>query len=340
MSQAPVIDAEVFIECQNDLGEGILWDSKTQLLHWVDIPKCELHTLDPKTKKYSVDSYPATKHLTAVALRQSQPGLVASITDKIVLLPAPTTPTEVTTSPKPVQREWEQVLASNISAVLDEGKGRLNDGGCDTQGRFLVGSMGLPESGPKVGEFFSYDLDSKVTRLWDRVGTSNGLGWTADGKTMYYIDSLIDAIHILDYDPTTGEASSRREFAPPSPPPMPLSPSIPTQGVYDGMCLDGQGNVWAARWSDQRIIGFRPDGSIICHIRVPGCYSPTIPCFGGENLETMYIATAHSKMSGKDLHDKFPKSGDLFKVDFGSGSEVRQLLGDGWTGAERHRFAG
>jgi sugar lactone lactonase YvrE len=58
--------------------------------------------------------------------------------------------------------------------------------------------------------------------------------------------------------------------------------SVPTQGVFDGLCMDGVGNIWVARWSDQRVIGYRPDGSIICYIYVKGAYSPTIPCFGGE----------------------------------------------------------
>jgi hypothetical protein len=53
----------------------------------------------------------------------------------------------------------------------------------------------------------------------------------------------------------------------------------------------------------------------------------------------MYIATAHSKLAHEgDIQDQFPNSGDLFKVNFGPGSAIRKLLGEGWKGAERHRF--
>lgn len=54
----------------------------------------------------------------------------------------------------------------------------------------------------------------------------------------------------------------------------------------------------------------------------------------------MYIASAHSKLAGKgDIQTQLPHSGDLFKVDFSEGSEIRKLLGQDWTGAESHRFA-
>lgn len=167
---------------------------------------------------------------------------------------------------------------------------------------------------------------------------------------------------------------------------------IPTTGVFDGLCVDGVGNVWVARWKDRRVIGYSPKGEILAMIRTPKAKSPTIPCFGGEsfrscqmicridgepispvrdcrlstpsscvyererglparvagsqltqtagkNLDTMYIITAHSSLAGDgDIQDQYPHSGDLFKVDFGPGSEMRKVLGDGWKGMDRHRF--
>jgi len=132
------------------------------------------------------------------------------------------------------------------------------------------------------------------------VGTSNGIGWSLDGKTMCtfrlyipteqadcrvmavdYIDSAVDEISKFDYGVSTGIPSNRRLFAKPPPP---LDADHPTQGVFDGLTVDGAGNVWAARWKDSRVVGFRPDGSLICHIRCGGCKCPTIPCFGGEAI--------------------------------------------------------
>lgn len=98
--------------------------------------------------------------------------------------------------------------------------------------------------------------------------------------TTDYIDSGDDEISTFDYDLCTGTPTKRRVFAKPPPP---MDAEHPTSGVFDGLTVDGAGNVWAARWKDSRVLGFRPDGSLICHIRVPGCKSPTIPCFGGKS---------------------------------------------------------
>ena len=91
-----------------------------------------------------------------------------------------------------------------------------------------------------------------------------------------YIDSVFDEISVFDYDNSTGTPTNRRVFAK-SPPP--IDEEHPTQGIFDGLTVDGVGNVWSARWKDSRVIGFRPDGSMICQIRLRGCKSPTIPCF-------------------------------------------------------------
>lgn len=129
--------------------------------------------------------------------------------------------------------------------------------------------------------------------------------------------------------------------------------------MFDGLCMDGVGNIWVARWSDGRVVGYTPEGEIICNINVPGARNVTIPCFGGElfnlthtlgskltcpgkNMETMYINTAHAGLGkgGEDAQKEYPHSGDLFKVDFSAGSEIRKLLSDDWKPADRHRFGG
>ncbi|CAD6565029.1 MAG: hypothetical protein TREMPRED_000659 [Tremellales sp. Tagirdzhanova-0007] len=336
----PVIDAEVALECQNTLGEGLLWDSKQQLLHWVDIDTAEIHTFDPQTSKYSVDAYPETRYVTALALRKDELGFIGTIAHDIVLFPAPTTPTSTMTPSTPKPRKTLKTLSSPLpSDEMMANITRMNDGGCDPAGRFFAGSMTLPElkDGKKRGELWRVDPDGKETKILAEVGTSNGIGWSPDGRAMYYIDSVFDEISVFDYDNSTGTPTNRRVFAN-SPPP--IDEEHPTQGIFDGLTVDGVGNVWSARWKDSRVIGFRPDGSIICHIRLRDCKSPTIPCFGGKDLNTMYIATAHSKLAREgDIQDTFPHSGDLYKLDFGEGSEVRKLLAADWKGRERNRFS-
>lgn len=111
-------------------------------------------------------------------------------------------------------------------------------------------------------------------------------------------------------------------------------------GAFDGLVVDGAGNIWVARWADQRIVGYTPRGEVIAHIRVPGVKSPTIPCFGGKDLSTMYIATASANLAGAgDIQAQFPQSGDVFKIECGPGSPLGKVLGDQWKGRVRHRFA-
>jgi sugar lactone lactonase YvrE len=115
----------------------------------------------------------------------------------------------------------------------------------------------------------------------------------------------------------------------------------PTNGVFDGLAMDGVGNLWIARFKDRRVIGYNPKGEVICYIHTPKMKNPTIPCFGGKNLDQMYIVGAHSKLASEgEIQDQYPHSGDILKVDFGPGTEIRKLLGENWKGAERFRFKG
>nr|ODN90568.1 hypothetical protein L203_01678 [Cryptococcus depauperatus CBS 7841] len=104
----------------------------------------------------------------------------------------------------------------------------------------------------------------------------------------------------------------------------------PTKGLYDRLCVDGIGNVRAARWRDKRVVGFNKDGKIIVMIRAGDCKSPTIPCSGVRILHRPPL---------KEVVKQFPRNGsrpgDLFKVGCGSSSELREFLGERWKGAGR-----
>lgn len=99
-------------------------------------------------------------------------------------------------------------------------------------------------------------------------------------RCLDYIDSGAGEVSVWDYDNSTGTPSNRRTFVTPPPP---MSAGYSTSGVFDGLIVDGVGNVWVARWKESRVVGYRPDGSLICQIRLSGCKSPTIPCFGGQS---------------------------------------------------------
>ncbi|WWC64058.1 uncharacterized protein I303_106665 [Kwoniella dejecticola CBS 10117] len=331
----PIFDAEVLLKCQNNLGEGVVWHSKSNLLHWVDIFASQLHTYDPKEGTHSIDKYPS-KCLTYITPRAGKEGFIATFEGSLVELPPPTRPTEKSAHPTINNKEAVKVLSEPLDKKLvDDGTVRFNDGGVDPHGRVFYGSMGQDEKAPKFpGELWQIDLSGRQTKVLDEVGVSNGLGFSPDGQKMYYIDSRKDQIDVFDYNLSSGTAVNRRKFAS-SPPP--LDNDHPTEGVYDGLCIDGVGNIWAARWRNGRVIGINPKGEIIAMITVKGSKGATIPCFGGPNLETMYITTASSYLGGEGDSDKYPNSGHLFSIDFGPSSPIRKILGPDWKGAERYR---
>ncbi|ORX39088.1 hypothetical protein BD324DRAFT_618477 [Kockovaella imperatae] len=337
MSDIPIFEAELVLECGNNLGEGVLWDAHAQVVRWIDIDEPAVHSYDPSTGAYSVDAYAESAHLSNIALVKSNPEeLVATIQHDIVILPA-SKPTRQPSDVKPVVQKSLRTIAQPLSKPFSTQKEvRFNDGGCDPRGRLFAGSMNIGEAKDnRSGELLRIDPDGTRTQILEpgTVGTSNGIGWSPDGKLMYYIDSGEPEVSVFDYDLETGTPSNRRTFAG-KPPAM---DELGTRGVFDGLCVDGVGNVWVARWRERRIIGYTPEGKIFAYVKCPGALLTTIPCFGGENLDTMYIATARASRVGEKVED-YPASGHLFKMDFGPKSAIRKILGDNWKGADKHAF--
>merc|ERR550532_660465 len=117
--------------------------------------------------------------------------------------------------------EWDTGMVSTVQEVeLDSGT-RFNDGKCDAKGRLWAGTMG-PEVGnakvePEAGALYCLDVDRSIEKKVSKVHISNGMAWTEDNKTMYYIDSIPRKVYAYDFDLETGNISNRRtavEFAP------------------------------------------------------------------------------------------------------------------------------
>ena len=267
------------------LGEGAIWNHKTNELYWIDIEGKSLNILNPKTNQNR--SFPTATQIGTVIPKDKEEALIALI-DGIYSMNLQTGKTTLFSDMK--------------DALIDC---RLNDGKCDPSGRLWVGSMHWQQEKGKA-KLFTVKNDGAVVTKIDSVTISNGIVWTKDKKTMYYIDTPTSQIKAYDYNNTTGDISNERVVV-----------EIPENlGFPDGMTIDSEDMVWVGMWNGNAVIRFNPKtGKLLQKIEVPA-HNVTSCAFGGENLETLYITSAKLDMTEEEL-EKYPLAGSVFKINPG-----------------------
>lgn len=180
---------------------------------------------------------------------------------------------------------------------------RFNDGRCDAQGRFWVGTMHNLTRAP---EGVLYRLEGKGPMVPVRTGICipNSLAFSPDGRTMYFADSLRYAIFAHDYDPATGTMGAERTFAMSTPP-----------AFADGSAVDAEGFLWNAQFNGSQLVRYAPDGRIDRVLPLP-VQRPTCCAFGGPDLDVLYITTASQNMRPADLREQ-PLAGALLAIKVG-----------------------
>ncbi len=189
---------------------------------------------------------------------------------------------------------------------------RMNDGGCDPQGRFYCGSMAYAET-PHAGTLYRLNTDRSVERILTGVTISNGLQWSRDGSTVFYSDTGTGRVDAFDFDADTGTFSGRRPF-------VALDGA---KGAPDGLAIDEEDGLWVALWGGGAVHRYDVHGSLseVVELPVPKVTACT---FGGDDLRTLFITTSRLGSSAEEL----PEAGAVFSVRAG----VR--------GAVPHAFAG
>jgi sugar lactone lactonase YvrE len=118
---------------------------------------------------------------------------------------------------------------------------RLNDGKADPRGRFVVGTMAEPVQND-AGSLWSV-ASGRARLILSDVTISNGLCWSADGTSMFYIDTPTQRVDVFDYDVATGGVSGRH-----------VSVAIDAEhGAPDGMTIDAEGGLWVALWGGSAV---------------------------------------------------------------------------------------
>ena len=271
----PSVELAVAEAC--GLGESPMWHPREQVLYWCDIPGHRLYRFDPVRRdlvhwQFDTDLASCAPMLDGGMLLAMRDGLFRCdlAIGARVRLAAP-----------PYDGEVE----------------RFNDGKSDAQGRFWVGTIYEPRQ-PALAALYRYHR-GELERQADGITVSNGLGWSPDGRTMYWSDTKAHRIDAFDVEPASGELSARREFAR-FEPRRPGEPLAQYGGRPDGAAVDTEGCYWVAMFEGARLLRLSPQGDVLREVRLP-VQCPTMPCFGGADLKTIYITTARHGRPPEEL---------------------------------------
>lgn len=271
------------------LGEGPLWDAPRERLLWVDILAGTVHEgrLDGD-RVVTTRVRPVDRTVGAVVAGRDGELLVAG-TESLFVIGADGA---VTPGPR----------------VLPAGSDRrLNDGACDPDGTFLVGSLAFDER-PGGEELVRVETDRSVRTVDAGLSLSNGLAWSPDGSRFYSIDSIPGVVYERAYP-----GGDRR-------------PLIEPDVTPDGMCVDAAGDLWIAFWGGAEVRRYSPDGRLTGVVEV-GVPHVTSVAFAGPDLDRLVITTATKDLTEADLA-RYPDSGRLFVADVG----VTGLAPTPWAG--------
>lgn len=270
------------------LGECPLWNEREQALFWVDIRQPAIRRFDYASG--CVDTWTMPDLIGSIAFVEGDDRLLVALPDRIALFD-----------------RASNALEPYATAPRFAGH-RFNDGRVDRQGRFWAGTMHNLTRAPE-GTLYRLDGTRELTPVKSGICIPNSLGWSPDGRTMYFADSLRYTIFAYDFDPDAGTMSHERVFA------TSVSPAF-----ADGSAVDAEGGLWNAEFNASRIVRYTPDGRIDRVLDVP-TRRPTCCTFGGPNLDILYITTTSQQMTASELAAE-PFAGALLAVRVG----VRGLI--------------
>ena len=289
-------DVKILFNNHALVGEGALWDEEQGVLYWVDILSNKLYIYDPASGENR--AFDVGQHVGTVVLRKSG-GVMLAVYDGFA------------------SYDWaSKSLTLLADPEADLPNNRFNDGKCAPAGRFWAGTMAYTDQTTQ-GSLYRMDADLSVHKMLGDIAISNGIVWSADKKTMYYIDSLAFNVRAFDYDNATGAISNERVV-------VRVAKEL---GLPDGMAIDAEDKLWVAHFGGSAVRRWDPTtGQLLTTIELPA-KQITSCAFGDANLDTLYITSAANGMDAAALA-KEPAAGALFSVK------------PGVRGVTSYRFAG
>ena len=275
------------------VGEGPVWDVAEQALYWIDIVGKAAFRFDPAAGDVRQWSLPG--FVGSMALRQGG-GAIVALWDGVYAL------------------DFDSGECALLATHPDLGdQVQLADGKVDRRGRFVVGSSHRAMSEPR-GKLYVLDPGARELRAIDNdIILANGPCWSTDDTVLYHADSVRKVIYAYDYDIEEGTVAHRRQFA----------STAELGGIPDGATVDAQDHVWSAICEGQKLVRFRPDGSVERIVEFP-LKLPGSVMFGGPGLDRLFVPTLSPAFMGREAD---PLDGSMFMIE-----------GLGVTGVAEPRF--
>lgn len=254
--------ATLALDTHDTIGEGPTWVSSAGRIIWTDNAIGLVH----EARSDGAGSWRESRswmlnRITGAAVPRAKGGfVVASGTDLLTL--------------------DEAGVASTFTSIDDDPSVvKLNDARCDPQGRLWSGTF-THDFSPGRGALYRFDPDGSVTTILREVGLSNGLDWSPDGGTFYYIDSMRRSVDAFDFDPFRGSLSRRRTIV-----------SVPFgEGSPDGMTVDSEGRLWVAVFGAAEVRQYTPDGELLSRVEI-SAPAVTSCAFGGSDRQELFITS-------------------------------------------------
>ena len=280
---------ETFYNCQNILGEGIIWSQQNNSLYWLDIPMpSKLYKCSFNENKFETFNMP--EMITALAERSDNNLLIASHYG--------------INNFNTTNKDFKKIL----EVEKNKPHNRCNDGAADYMGNFWFGTMqnniaadgsdtGVNEN---TGSLYCIDKNFNITTHETEVGISNTFAWSPNNDKFYFSDTITGIISVYDYDSKNRTITNKKDFA------------KFDRGYPDGSTVDADGFLWNCRWGGSCVVRFNHKGEVdtVIEMPVPNITSCT---FGGKDLKTLFVTTAKMGMSDEEKV-KYPEAGNVFAI--------------------------
>jgi len=273
------MEAKHVLGSQNMIGEGPVWNEEEGALYWVDIGKATINRFWPQSG--DSETFQLDAPVGVFAFRE-RGGLITAGSAGFGLW-----------------NPGDETLEPITDPERDNPDSRFNDGKVDRGGRFWAGTMTMQGA---VSALYRMDPDLSVHKMESGLTISNGIGWSPDDRTMYFVDSMRYVIYAYDFDLEAGEMANRRSF-------VTVDESY---GIPDGLTVDVEGYVWCAFYGTSRVTRFDPQGGIDAEVTLP-VSQPTSCIFGGPDYTDLYVTSAWNGLP-EEQREAEPMAGDLFVI--------------------------